>query len=175
MVDWEALVVMSPLYYSFSGFPISRTRNYNQITLEPVGCLFHANKLTRPLRDNGDLQLAAPNLNSSRWVCQWPGGFSWRSAGYNWSWRQQLIKSSSRGWRNEDPDPRLGGVNCDLTDFDGEVVIDVPNNTGRRTSGRVRKRTQVDGRCECDTEITKEMGTQLSDEVQSERLWNRLL
>ena len=38
------------------------------------------------------------------------------------------------------------------------------NNAGRRTSGRVRKRTQVDGRCECDTEITneeKEQGTQV--------------
>ena len=38
------------------------------------------------------------------------------------------------------------------------------SNTGRRTSGRVRKRTQVDGRCECDTEITneeKEKGTQV--------------
>jgi hypothetical protein len=38
------------------------------------------------------------------------------------------------------------------------------NSTGRRTSGRVRKRTQVDGRCECDTEITaheKEEGTRV--------------
>ena len=38
------------------------------------------------------------------------------------------------------------------------------NSTGRRTSGRVRKRTQVDGRCECDTEIIadeKEEGTRV--------------
>ena len=36
------------------------------------------------------------------------------------------------------------------------------NSTGRQTSGRVRKRTQVDGKCECDIEITpdeKEEGT----------------
>jgi hypothetical protein len=30
------------------------------------------------------------------------------------------------------------------------------SSNGRRTSGRVRKRTEVDGRCECDTEITAE-------------------
>jgi hypothetical protein len=38
------------------------------------------------------------------------------------------------------------------------------SNIGRRTSGRVWKRTQVDGKCECDTEITneeKERGTQV--------------
>jgi hypothetical protein len=39
-----------------------------------------------------------------------------------------------------------------------------PEDSSRRTSGRVRKRTQVDGRSECDTEITneaKEKGTQV--------------
>ena len=38
------------------------------------------------------------------------------------------------------------------------------SNTGQQTSGRVQKRTQVNGRCECDTEITneeKEKGTQV--------------
>jgi hypothetical protein len=49
------------------------------------------------------------------------------------------------------------------------------SNTGRRTSGRVRKRTQVDVRCECDTEImNEEIKGNSSDEVQSARLRNGL-
>ena len=46
-----------------------------------------------------------------------------------------------------------------------EVVADVPKGTSDgRTSKRVRKRTRVDGMCECDTEITseeKEEGSQV--------------
>ena len=55
-----------------------------------------------------------------------------------------------------------GSANQQLTETNEYEPKD--SNTGRRTSGRVRKRTQVDGRCECDTEITneeKEMGTQV--------------
>ena len=50
------------------------------------------------------------------------------------------------------------------------------SNTSRRTSGQVQTRTQVNGRCECDTKITneeKEKGTQVMrprPEVQGARL-----
>jgi len=51
-----------------------------------------------------------------------------------------------------------------LTDSETNERAPEDNSTGRRTSGRVRKRTQVDGRCECDVEIMadeKEEGTRV--------------
>jgi len=62
----------------------------------------------------------------------------------------------------ENMQTRLDYVPAELTETSEHEPED--SNTGRRTSGRVRKRTQVDGRCECDTEITaeeKEEGTQV--------------
>ena len=59
---------------------------------------------------------------------------------------------------------QLGRSQVHLTDSETNERAPEDNSTGQRTSGRVRKRTQVDGRCECDVEITadeKEEGTRV--------------
>ena len=54
------------LLFSSSTFLIKNSRPSQLAKQSPLDL---ANKLTQPLRDNGDLQLAAPNLNSiSKWV-----------------------------------------------------------------------------------------------------------
>jgi hypothetical protein len=60
---------------------------------------------------------------------------------------------------------RLDRVPAQLTETSEHRPEDCEDsNTGRRTSGRDRTRTQVDGRSKCDTELTtaeKEEGTQV--------------
>jgi len=56
----------------------------------------------------------------------------------------------------------LGRSQVHLTDSETNERAPEDNSTGRRTSGRVRKRTQVDGRCECDVEITADEEEELT-------------
>jgi len=58
----------------------------------------------------------------------------------------------------------LGRSQVHLMDLETNEHAPEDNSTGQRTSGRVRKRTQVDGRCECDVQIMadeKEEGTRV--------------
>ena len=54
----------------------------------------------------------------------------------------------------------------DMPDAQPELTVQPEDVGTRRSSGRVRKRTEVDSRCECNTLITleeKEIGTQVME------------